>query len=231
VWKLDDSPIGGATTDTYVVQATDAGRRLRCVVTGTNPRGLSSVTSATVYPVQSPAVACAGGPSVAIRGGAWARSRKVTLRILLPEGATSVRISNAASFADAAGRSLRVSCAYPWRLPGGVARATVRVRFPGSEDPTAVVRDTVRVDTAEPRVTRADAAWDNSAGAWRLHVRGTDKGSGLKTLEYAKGKGSGVLTTRYGTSVVTPDRTQIQWIRLRDRAGNKSAWVRVQFLD
>jgi hypothetical protein len=29
--------------------------------------------------------------------------------------------------------------------------------------------------------------------------------------------------------VLTPDRTQIQWIRLRDRAGNASAWVRVQF--
>jgi hypothetical protein len=229
VWKVNNI-LTGVTAETYTVQPGDAGKSVRCSVTGTNPAGVSAVPSDEVYPVQSPAAACAGGPKVVIEKGAvWARSRKVRLQVLLPEGATALQVANRASFADAQRRVLVASCGYRWRLPGGVSRATVHVRFPGAADPAAAVTDSIRIDTHVPKVTRADAHWSNSRRAWVLTVLGTDRGSGLRTMEYAKAKGSGVLSIGYGKQVVTPDQTQIQWIRLLDRAGNKSAWVRVLF--
>lgn len=49
-WKRAGSAIGGATSQTYVIQAADVGQAITCTVTATNASGSASATSASVTP-------------------------------------------------------------------------------------------------------------------------------------------------------------------------------------
>jgi hypothetical protein len=49
-WSRDGSPIGGATSSTYVIQAADVAHNLTCTVTATNAGGSGTATSAAVVP-------------------------------------------------------------------------------------------------------------------------------------------------------------------------------------
>jgi hypothetical protein len=64
-WLRDGMPIGGATTSTYTVQATDQGQGLACQVTASNNAGSESATSNTlqVPPAQTPGGDGSGGGS------------------------------------------------------------------------------------------------------------------------------------------------------------------------
>jgi len=56
-WENAGSAIGGATTSTYVLQASDEGDAITCDVTCTNGDGDDTVTSNTVTPTAEPATA------------------------------------------------------------------------------------------------------------------------------------------------------------------------------
>ena len=62
-WLRDGTPIGGASTDAYVVQAADQGHGLSCQVTASNSAGSESATSNTlqVPPAQIPGAQIPGG--------------------------------------------------------------------------------------------------------------------------------------------------------------------------
>lgn len=47
-WQQDTVDIVGATSNSYTVQSGDAGKSIRCVVTGTNASGAASVNSNAV---------------------------------------------------------------------------------------------------------------------------------------------------------------------------------------
>jgi hypothetical protein len=53
VWQRNGSPIAGATSSSYIVQAADAGQSLTCVVTASNAAGSGQASSAAVVPVAS----------------------------------------------------------------------------------------------------------------------------------------------------------------------------------
>lgn len=53
VWQRNGSPIGGATSSSYVIQAADVGQNLTCVVTASNAAGSGQASSAAVVPVAS----------------------------------------------------------------------------------------------------------------------------------------------------------------------------------
>lgn len=61
-WEVDAAPVAGASTNTYAIQAADAGRSVRCVVTGRNALGAATARSAPVVPT---ATAPAPGGTVA----------------------------------------------------------------------------------------------------------------------------------------------------------------------
>lgn len=52
-WRRDGSPIGGATTTTYVLQAADVGAMVDCVVTASNVGGTADQDSNDVGPIAS----------------------------------------------------------------------------------------------------------------------------------------------------------------------------------
>jgi hypothetical protein len=54
-WKLEGTPIAGATESTYTVQAADGGHSLTCVVTATNAAGSRSLSSEPVTVLSPPA--------------------------------------------------------------------------------------------------------------------------------------------------------------------------------
>lgn len=108
--------------ETYTVKAADVGHPITCKVTGTNPAGAASATSAAIVvtePDPDPSTRCRGTALVSVNHGArFTRKPKVTLRVLVPAGATSVQLSNDAAFSSPATRPLAGSCG-----------AWVRVRF------------------------------------------------------------------------------------------------------
>ena len=53
VWQRNGSPIAGATSSSYIIQAADVGQNLTCVVTATNAGGSGQASSAAVVPVAS----------------------------------------------------------------------------------------------------------------------------------------------------------------------------------
>jgi hypothetical protein len=53
VWQRNGSPISGATSSSYVIQAADVGQNLTCIVTATNAGGSGQASSAAVVPVAS----------------------------------------------------------------------------------------------------------------------------------------------------------------------------------
>ena len=53
VWQRNGSPIPGATSSSYIIQAADVGLNLTCVVTASNAAGSGQASSAAVVPVAS----------------------------------------------------------------------------------------------------------------------------------------------------------------------------------
>ncbi len=113
-WLRDGTPIGGATTSAYVVQATDQGHGLTCQVTATNSAGSESATSNTlqVPPAQAPGGGASPGTLTGTVSNAFvlngmesvARHGTVKVTLTLP-GPGTLQIVGKASGAQLAGVS------------------------------------------------------------------------------------------------------------------------------
>jgi hypothetical protein len=250
-WVRDGWVVAGADGPERVLVAEDVGHQVTCRVQASNAVGTSGWVVGTPIVVQAPATltpdppatldppegpptrACEGVPSVLVGGGAdWTRRRAVSLRITTPAGAQAVEISDRADFAGAVRRPLSGTCLYPWQLTGSADAApkVIWVRFPGAADPTAAVSGRIRLDDSRPVVTRAHARWRNRRGGWVLTVRAEDQGSGLMWFQVARPDGTVRRTHPIGADVVSWDRSVIRRVRFCDRVGNRTGWVRVQFL-
>lgn len=161
---------------------------------------------------------------------AFVKSPDVQLRISEPAGATSVLISNDGGFDFAQSRSLAADDNYSWTLPtSGLSERlprTVYVRFPGSANPTQTYTDDIVLDTTPPALQRV------SLTGTTLRVKARDAASGVGFVQIATGttKTSKRLTARYGRKAVKVSRKlgKRPLVRVVDRAGNTSRWVRVK---
>lgn len=240
VWLRDGWPIADGTALQRRLVDGDVGHTIACRVRMTNDAGSATATSApqvvaaarTVAPPPT-STACTGSPAVVVAGGAdWTRSRTVELRVRTPVGATRVEIANRPDFADVQRRSLSARCAYSWQLPALdlATTRTVYVRFPGAADPVTAVSDAIRLDGSAPVIVRAHARWRNSRHGWVLTVRAEDAGAGLMWFQVSRRDGTVRRTYGVRSEVVTWDRSVIERVRFADRLGNRTGWVRVQFL-
>ncbi|WP_354697688.1 hypothetical protein [Paraconexibacter sp. AEG42_29] len=233
------------TSSTYVITAADVGQALTCVVTATNAGGSTSATSAPVTPTA--AVACPGRVGVSINGGAsFTANQAVTLTIKPPAGATSVLIANDGGFGTATTQALAGNCAYTWTLAvSGTERLpkTVYVRFAGSGfDNNQTFTDDIVLDKTAPslatsRVSRSvatsgaklralPAAAKARKAAWVLAVKAKDNSSGVAKVQYASKRGAKGRTVAYRARLTVSSPTAARWVRVIDRAGNPSRWVR-----
>lgn len=231
VWLRDSVQI--ANTPSYRVRSADLGTSLSCAVIATNQAGSSSATSEAVVPEgigtgEDPTTGpCSGSPRVQINGGAArTKSPVVTLRIIKPNDATGVEVSNLASFASAQTVAVSASCAASWRLVAPSSDATpasVFVRWVGGTAAGQVVSDQIRFDRTAPKVTRAVVRFAKKK--WRLRVRASDA-SALRTVQFSSARANKGRTVRYSREVRIGSPRAARWVRVTDQFGNRSRWVR-----
>lgn len=186
---------------------------------------------------------------ITVNGGAlYTSSRSVTLSIKPPEGTTSLWLSNDGGFAnlgsagDAVRTPLNAGGTYTWTLPSsGNERLpkTVYVRFRGSANEHLTLSDDIVLDQTAPSVTSATVAPAASAAAASaaplrkatVRVRGKDANSGVAYVQVARRPGRQVVTKRASKSaakVVVKGLGARPYVRVIDRAGNVSRWVRAR---
>jgi 6-phosphogluconolactonase (cycloisomerase 2 family) len=167
-------------------------------------------------------------PGVTVNAGAqYTNSRDVTLTVTPPWPlASSALVANDGGFAS--GRMVRTPgpVQIPWRLDEGPAERTVRhvyVRFtPSDARPGLVVGDDVILDTRPPVVSSA-----TSSGGW-ITVSARDKVSGVASLQLAQRRTAPKRFVRFHKRVRLGHGASPRWARVRDRAGNVSAWEQIR---
>lgn len=138
---------------------------------------------------------------------------------------------------------LREDCDYDWLLSAG--DAGVQVRIDGGARDGEVLADRIGLDTRAPRVKAVSARWVRREQRWELRVRAVDRAgpagtagaagrsgvSGPHTVLHAGRRNGSAGTVRVvdGRAVgYTRDDRLLDWVRVLDRAGNASDWVRVK---
>lgn len=228
-WQRDGVRIPGVTSSTFELTHRDVGTEITCTVVGAQQGGFGSATSPAVTP--SPAPSCAGTPGVVINGGAAVTTRRrVDVVARTPVGADVVELSARADFAGAVAVPVAEDCGYSFALSGKASRTprTVYARFTGDGFEPTVYDDSIVLDNAAPVVGRATRAPKGKAKV-SIRVVARDVGTGLARMEFAASRGGRATARRYDASIVVPARTagRYAWVRVRDKAGNLSAWVRV----
>lgn len=238
-WRRDGDLIGGSQNDTYTLESADRGVQVTCVVTATNTRGSATATSVPIVPAgtvtdpddpddpdeptTSSTKTCRGKPSVTIDGGRrYARDPYVALRIRVPKGASAVEISNERSFRHYDTRQLRASCRYPWTIEkkSSAKPKQVWVRFVDAE---GKVSDRIVLDSAAPKLRRVVAHWRTSWWSWVLTIKASDRGTGIARVQVGQSRGN-TRFVKWGHPVNDVDSSKLRWLRVIDRAGNKSRW-------
>jgi hypothetical protein len=168
----------------------------------------------------------AGRRGVSIANGARAvNDRTVTLSLVWPRYATHALISNDGGFAHA--KRVVVNRRVRWRLAAGSQRVphTVYVRFEGGESGPETYQDDVVLDTTPPRVT--SARWAAAKGGYKLRLRATDSASGARSYQVTTRRGKPGPSRRLSKALRVRDASVRRWVRVRDSAGNVSAWTAI----
>jgi hypothetical protein len=161
------------------------------------------------------------------QGALFTNSREVTLNLSYPRSTTGVVMSNDGGFLDAL--ALDPSPRLRWRLASsGPERLpkTVYVRFLAGPFVTDSYSDDIVLDETEPSVLTATARGARASASRRVvRIRARDNASGISGMQVSLGARATRRRFRPFTSgpVVIRGRGRI-WVRVRDGAGNVSAW-------
>lgn len=191
----------------------------------TSDRGGTDVDTREVQVVVWPQP---GPVGVTINNGArYTRDPDVTVSVRWPIFSTFLRISDDGGFHSST--TLPVASTFQWRLDsGGPQRRprTIYVRFGrfGFEDATPYTDD-IYLDLVKPTVQVIEVPVEG--GPNRLELNAHDKVSGVAGMQLMrKGKKQG--WRRFSSSLRLRGSAKGLRVRVRDRAGNRSAWVRVR---
>jgi hypothetical protein len=186
-------------------------------------------------------------------GSAFTNNPLVTLSLAWPEFATGVKISNDGGFSPAKTTNFSLDDEIDWTLDSsfkGTATKIVYLKFTGvGIDSSRIYSDDIILDTTAPTLTDAVGKVDNSVKSGvavaslrklpaikgvKLTVRAKDALSGIGQIQI-KSSSKGAITTLLtsnpkATSRVVRFRTakKTLFIRVVDRAGNYSRWVRTR---
>ncbi len=178
---------------------------------------------------------------VSIEGGArWTNDPRVTLTVVGPPFATLAILSNDGGFARAV--TVPLAATIPWTLESsGPERLpkTVYVRFRGGETTTPNYQDDIILDETAPTVTSAQvlapgaasgSAATVSAAARRfvVRIRASDRTSGVGKVQITNNRRRPGTLRRFSRRVSFRGRAAPVWVRVLDRAGNRSPWRRAR---
>jgi hypothetical protein len=238
------APISGATLPTYIPTSSDIGMFIRVAVSARNSYGSAFSVSGATAPVigdgspppPPPLDDCElappppGGPlGISINAGArYTNQRQVVISMVWPSCKDRVVVSNDGGFGNAEVKTLEPSGRTSWLLDStGAERLpkTVYVRFRepatrgGAE--SATFTDDIVLDLTAPAVRTAKLSRST------LKVSASDRTSGLASLETA------IKTSRPSAPVAFKTAVRVRgsrpaYVRVTDRAGNRSKWVRIK---
>jgi hypothetical protein len=233
-WDLDGN--GSYETDTGATStaehtygaAQDVAVGVR--VTDTAGRSDTETVALSVTPAPLP-----GPPGVSINDGArFTNDPDVTLTARWPSFATRMLVSNDGGFPGAEPRP--VATLVPWRLDSGGAERlpkVVYVRYLGGLAGNETYQDDIILDQTVPRILSATLGGGRrikpNSGLRRYTVRGraTDRTSGLGYLQLTSDRRHPGGRKRYSRTVSLVAKRAPRWIRVIDRAGNRSGWRRL----
>jgi len=213
-----------------------------------DPGGLTTIAATTVETRHRPP---AGELGVSINDGAIATNNpNVQLTVVWPSFATDALIANDGGFGSAGSASLfPVAQSIPWRLASSWPERlpkTVYLRFKGGSAGRESYTDDIILDERPPRLLSASTGErpaTASAAAVKVasrsfFVRGKDENSGISAVQVsARRDGRGATTKQlvrrskrgkrtYAARVRMRAPSGKVWVRVRDAAGNSSAWRR-----
>lgn len=195
------------------------GVRVRTVAGG------SATAKATIRQEATPPK---GSVGVSIFHGRRAVNRRnTTLSLVWPEPTrASARISHDGGFNTFVRRSLAPTV--KWTLePGADGVRTVYLRFGGSD---TVYSDTIVLDRRRPHVTRATArtlARKNGVRRYRIAIAGADSRTGIASAEVSTDRKHRHSAARGKAIILATNRSRV-FVRVKDGAGNLSAWTTLQ---
>jgi hypothetical protein len=212
---------------------------IRGAVRVTDAGGLSTTTPLPVVHVRP---APPPGPlGITVNHGArFTRSRDVVISPVWPAYADQLLLANDGGFVPSGTATLGLEI--PWRLEGGagVVPSMIYARFGGGPNSTGqTYQDDIVPDEAAPTLTSARLVASPAAPMTRsqrahrarrprvvLAVRAEDAISGLQGLQVAVNPGRPAPWRPYALALRLGG-SRPAWLRVRDVAGNVSAWARV----
>lgn len=195
------------------------------------------------------------GASVTIDGGAeFTRSTDARLTIAVPSGVSALRISDRPDFAGAPARRVRDGGQYAWRLRDaglgqGVRRVYVRYvtrhveAYEGGGPAPVDVSDDIVLDQRPPTVVagrlvaakrarrkrgRSSVAARRAGRRSTLRLRARDNRSGVHRLQITTKRSRPGKARRYARRLSVRGQPRRVWVRVIDKAGNKSRWKAVR---
>ncbi len=229
-------------------------RRVQRFDSGTYTWFARTVRAPDIDPLAAEPEPCAGPVSVRVNAGeSWTRTPQVTVRVVAPADATGLTFAalgggssepgGTAEAGEPVSVGLREDCDYDWLLAAG--DRGVQVRIDGGARDGEVLADRIGLDTRAPRVKAVSARWVRREQRWELRVRAVDRAgpagaagaagrsgvSGPHTVLHAGRRNGSAGTVRVvdGRAVgYTRNDRLLDWVRVLDRAGNASDWVRVK---
>lgn len=182
---------------------------------------------------------------VTINNGAqYTNDPDVTVNLVAPIGTTQTLISNDGGFLQPS--TFGVVETIPWRLDSsGPERLpkTVYVRFRGESIADQTLTDDIILDETSPVVHSASAE-SLAAGASSsfrnlrvrspkakvilIRTRATDKTSGVASIQAGTKKSPKLRKLPYKNTLRIRANTKFVWLRVWDRAGNPSRWLKIR---
>lgn len=212
----------GATPAVTITPDADATVRVRATAPGGGQA--TADLSLDVRPA-----ALGDSPGVSIEDGArFTRTPRVQLAIAWPDGATGMRIATDGGFKGADWRPVASEAAIALEAdPDARLPHVVYVRFRGRGiDARETYTDDIILDTTAPVVDAATA--QPAPSGIRVTTRARDALSGLDSLQVTAGPGRPVTTVPYVARATVRVKGRRPLVRVVDRAGNESGWVRAR---
>ena len=214
----------------------------------TDNYGRSGVAVAS-QPVEVRLAPPPGPLGVSLNAGArYTNDPEVIISAVWPNLATEMVMSNDGGFGSAQTREVsprtkwRLDSSGPERLP-----KTIYVRFVGGESGLETYQDDIILDETDPVVksTSATVAGGGASASVRtlaatsgkkrrgkrkviLRTRAKDRTSGVSKIQVGKRKSKKLKKRKYRRKLKLRTSSRKLWVRVIDRAGNRSRWKRVK---
>jgi hypothetical protein len=249
-WDLDGDNNYEFEGDAQVSHSWDTAGSQTVRVRVISPDGLTDSASVSVVTYLAPPV---GEVGISINGGyPYTNTKNVTVDVVWPPFATSLRASNDGGFRSNLTETRQLAAQQAWTLDDrvrGQFTKIVYLRFRGlNVDPTRTYSDDIIFDNTEPTVTSVSAKLVSpSPGgsdakkvglsaspslSYVIQLRAKDNRSGIGSVQVSSAKSEvGVTKRAYSQKFVATlegsKALKWLWVRVQDRAGNWSTWRKV----